>query len=647
MTDTHIELKTDAWNKRFLFSVIVPVYNTEEYVEETIQSVIGQSIGFERNIQLILVNNCTPDNAGQICEKYAELYPNNIVYVISDENRGASGGRNAGIPYIRGKYVNFLDSDDKWDRNALKKFQEFFEKNEDIDIAAARMKNFGAYSGWFYDDWRFRKTMVCDIFEHPDYSQFWISGVVMRASLFPEHSFDETAKYSEDMKLINEIIIPRGKYGLVREAVCLYRRRESDNKSQVQMQKKERYWYFGSIKRSYLYLAEFSKSHFGCVINYVKHIIIQELQWRIQTPYLPDDFTEQECDEYYALIKALLEYIDDYIILNQKGFWKEYKVAAIKIKYGDAAVKEIELRNNKFVFRNLTVMDRNDRQIIALSGHDISDGILHLKAVLTFPLDYKEDMVFACDDSGKKYPMKCTGKLQPKCSMGRVCMEKLELSADIPLSGVKSLCVMMNYNGIEFKVNMNPGNYTSFDKDNRLCCYNSGENSLRFEGNELKIYARCARKFRNEEIKDCIKNRRKRALYFRLTVPRLQKQNKENSILIMAGGMLREMGYTDPREIVDQIIAESKPEKVYIVCDKVNEWLLEYGTPLNLDDMNDQKKLFLIKGLFSFSPAWDKAVNPLGWHNKFVKDMYQYKYIDKLPQQLIPTTLSKEQMDNA
>lgn len=54
----------------FLFSVVIPVYKVEDYIEETIQSVLQQTIGFENHIQMILVNDGSPDNSGAVCEKY-------------------------------------------------------------------------------------------------------------------------------------------------------------------------------------------------------------------------------------------------------------------------------------------------------------------------------------------------------------------------------------------------------------------------------------------------------------------------------------------------------------------------------------------------------------------------------------------------
>ena len=103
-------------------SVIIPVYNVEQYLEETILSVVNQTIGFE-NIQMILVNDGSPDNSEEICLKYRDKYPDNILY-IKKENGGVSSARNLGMEYIQGKYVNFLDSDDKWEEKLPKKEEE-------------------------------------------------------------------------------------------------------------------------------------------------------------------------------------------------------------------------------------------------------------------------------------------------------------------------------------------------------------------------------------------------------------------------------------------------------------------------------------------------------------------------------------------
>ena len=85
--------------EKYIFSVVIPVYNAEKYLSETVDSVIAQDIGFEKHIQIILVNDGSKDRSEELCLKYREKYPDNIVY-ISKENGGVSSARNQGIPYI-------------------------------------------------------------------------------------------------------------------------------------------------------------------------------------------------------------------------------------------------------------------------------------------------------------------------------------------------------------------------------------------------------------------------------------------------------------------------------------------------------------------------------------------------------------------
>ena len=112
----------------YKFTVVTPVYQVEEYLKDTIESVINQTVGFQENIQLILVNDGSLDNSEEICLKYQEQYPDNILY-LKKENGGVSSARNEAFPYIRGKYVNFLDSDDMWALDAFEIIYHFFEEH--------------------------------------------------------------------------------------------------------------------------------------------------------------------------------------------------------------------------------------------------------------------------------------------------------------------------------------------------------------------------------------------------------------------------------------------------------------------------------------------------------------------------------------
>ena len=98
---------------RYKFSIVMAIYNVEPFLRESINSVLKQTIGFKENVQLILVNDGSKDRSGDICDVYKKEYPDNIM-VVHKENGGVSSARNEGLKYAQGKYLNFLDSDDKY-----------------------------------------------------------------------------------------------------------------------------------------------------------------------------------------------------------------------------------------------------------------------------------------------------------------------------------------------------------------------------------------------------------------------------------------------------------------------------------------------------------------------------------------------------
>lgn len=98
------------------FSIIVPVYRVEKYLNKCVDSVLCQT--FE-DFELILVDDGSPDNCGKICDSYESA--DSRIKVVHKENGGLSSARNAGLDIATGKYIIFLDSDDFWkDNDALK-----------------------------------------------------------------------------------------------------------------------------------------------------------------------------------------------------------------------------------------------------------------------------------------------------------------------------------------------------------------------------------------------------------------------------------------------------------------------------------------------------------------------------------------------
>ena len=110
-------------------SVIVPVYNVEEYLERCLDSLVHQTL---QELQIIVVNDGTPDHAQDIIDRYVQNFPNKVIG-LKKENGGLSDARNYGIPYAVGEYIGFVDSDDYLDITMYEKlYNRAVETDSDI-----------------------------------------------------------------------------------------------------------------------------------------------------------------------------------------------------------------------------------------------------------------------------------------------------------------------------------------------------------------------------------------------------------------------------------------------------------------------------------------------------------------------------------
>lgn len=114
-------------------SIIVPIYNVEEYLRKCIESALCQTYA---DFELILVDDGSPDNCGAICDEYAAK--DERIRVIHKENGGLSDARNAGLDIAEGKYIFFLDGDDFIDPNLLETVVPFMETGLDMLVFGYR-----------------------------------------------------------------------------------------------------------------------------------------------------------------------------------------------------------------------------------------------------------------------------------------------------------------------------------------------------------------------------------------------------------------------------------------------------------------------------------------------------------------------------
>ena len=113
------------------FSVIVPVFNAEKYIGRCIESILNQTIS---DIELILIDDGSPDNSGVICDEYA--LKDSRIKVFHQKNGGVCVARNTGLEHATGEYISFVDSDDYLESNALEiLYNDIINYNADVSCA--------------------------------------------------------------------------------------------------------------------------------------------------------------------------------------------------------------------------------------------------------------------------------------------------------------------------------------------------------------------------------------------------------------------------------------------------------------------------------------------------------------------------------
>ncbi len=115
------------------FSIIIPFYNSEKYIERCIKSVLEQSFG---DYEIILINDGSTDRSSSVI---SNIDDDRITVLENSENRGVSYSRNKGIKQAKGEWITFLDSDDWFDKNTLKEVSGIIDSNDKVDLVQCNL----------------------------------------------------------------------------------------------------------------------------------------------------------------------------------------------------------------------------------------------------------------------------------------------------------------------------------------------------------------------------------------------------------------------------------------------------------------------------------------------------------------------------
>lgn len=202
-------------------SVIVPVYNTEKYLRKCLDSLINQTL---KDIEIIIVNDGSPDNSQKIIDEYSNKY-SHIIKAYKKENGGLSDARNYGIKKASGDYIGFIDSDDFAEKNM---FEELYLKavSQNFDMVVCDIKyifdsNSNIVSSLVNDDvftLDDKKRQMINI-----YPAVW--NKIYKKDLFKKIHFKKNVWY-EDVDFLYRLFPFLKKIGVVKKALVNYVQRE-------------------------------------------------------------------------------------------------------------------------------------------------------------------------------------------------------------------------------------------------------------------------------------------------------------------------------------------------------------------------------------------------------------------------------------
>ncbi|MGN0992574.1 MAG: glycosyltransferase family 2 protein [Bacilli bacterium] len=369
---------------KYKFSVIIPIYNLEKYLEEAIKSILKQSIGFKENIQLILVNDGSVDNSEKICLKYQNKYPNNIIY-IKQKNAGVSEARNKGLKFVEGKYINFFDGDDIWKKEEFAKVWNFFEENyEKIDVVSCRQKFFEGSSNYVALDYKFKDgNQVVDINVHSDYIHASVASSFFKAEEAKKHKFDKRLKLAEDAKFLNQIILKKEKYGLLSDVTHFIRRR-NDKTSATQNLYHDKSRYINTPQYYYEYFYDFSLKEYGKVTKYIQFLIMNAIKYRV-TGEIPDILSEKEKETYIKKIKNIIKQTDDDVLFKLRNAKYITKLLLLKLKYQNEFDDLISFENGKIKFKGTQFLTIKTKPVIFLNNLSIDNKTCRISGEIKVP----------------------------------------------------------------------------------------------------------------------------------------------------------------------------------------------------------------------------------------------------------------------
>lgn len=343
--------------KHFKFSIIMAVYNVEKYLEEAIESVINQTLGFKDNVEIILVDDGSTDNSAIICKRYVKKYSENIKYIYK-ENGGPSSARNSGIKVATGEYYNFLDSDDLLHEAALEKVYNFFDIYKEVDMVTLPIECIERQQGLYHRYKKFGKeSKVIDLNVSPKDYVFSSAATFYRSKIFENTEFNTNLKLAEDLFFNTKLYLKNNKFGFIspNEAIYYYRKRFSNN-SITNINEYTDNWLTNTLEYIYKELLQESRKVHKVMPDFLQYIFVYNIVKRLENP---NSISKKTFEKFTEISESILSHVDENIIMTYN--YTNYQMLVMMLMF----------KNKEYNIENLFDMDNKNN--ICINGKIIEN----------------------------------------------------------------------------------------------------------------------------------------------------------------------------------------------------------------------------------------------------------------------------------
>lgn len=303
----------------------------EGYILETIESIECQQYNSDL-IEILVIDDHSTDNTKKVLEN--KISKTNVkIRLYENPGNGVSSARNFGITKATNEILNFLDADDLLENNCLKVINDFYQKNEQqVDLVSIPLVFFEAKSGNHMLNDKFSDERVIDCVIEPASIQLSSSSCFIKKEIFDQYHlmYDERLSIGEDSKLVTEIIMIRGRYGVTNKTIYHYRKRKAS--TSVLQNTYETPGYYNDF---FHFFIEDIWIKFGDQLyrTYVENVIMYNLQWHIRQKNKPRFMTEEQRDIFLNSICEFLSkfsfetiYGAKFLSYHQKEYILNYKI---------------------------------------------------------------------------------------------------------------------------------------------------------------------------------------------------------------------------------------------------------------------------------------------------------------------------------